>query len=104
MVRSKKMTRDEVIARLKREEPAIRRFRATALYLFGSAARDELEAESDIDLYLDYDHSNPPDLIEMSQLSRHLSHALNREIDLGTRDGLHPRLRPQIERESIRVI
>lgn len=98
------MARDEVIATLKGEETAIRRYRATALYLFGSAARNELGPASDIDLYMDYDRENPPDLIEIVQLSRHLSGVLKREVDLGTRAGLHPRLRAEIERESIRVM
>ena len=98
------MTRDEVIATLKAEETAIRRYRATALYLFGSAARNELGPASDIDLYMDYDRENPPNLIEIAQLSRHLSGVLKRDVDLGTRDGLHPRLRAEIERESIRVM
>ena len=98
------MTRDEVISALKQEAATIRRFRATALYLFGSAARDELGSDSDVDLYLDYDPADPPDLIEMSQLSRHLAKVLSRDVDLGTRNGLHPRLRADIERESIRIV
>jgi uncharacterized protein len=54
------MTRAEIIATLKREETAIRKCKATELYLFGSAARDELGPTSDIDLYLEYDRENPP--------------------------------------------
>jgi len=98
------MTRDEVVAALKREEASIRRFGVTALYLFGSAARDELGPDSDIDMFIEYDPTSPPDLIDMSRLDRHLAGVLNRRVDLGTRDGLHPRLRDEIERTSIRAV
>ncbi len=98
------MTRDEVVAALKREEAAIRGIGATSLFLFGSAARDELGPDSDIDVFIEYDRDNPPDLFQICGLSRHLAGVLEREVDLGTRGGLHPRLRAEIERESIRVI
>ena len=41
------MHRDEVIAKLKQAEPALRGFGVAALYLFGSYARDEAESGSD---------------------------------------------------------
>ncbi len=47
------MRRDEVIARLKEVEPAIRARGARSLYLFGSHARDEARAESDVDVFID---------------------------------------------------
>ncbi len=51
------MRRDEVIARLKEVEPAIRARGARALYLFGSHARDEAGADSDVDVFIDKDRS-----------------------------------------------
>ena len=48
-------SRAEVIARLRQNEEVIRRFGATALYLFGSAAPDEMTDKSDVDLFIDYD-------------------------------------------------
>ena len=47
------MRRDEVIARLKASEPAIRALGAAALYLYGSHARDAASAGSDVDLFID---------------------------------------------------
>jgi uncharacterized protein len=51
------MRRSEVISRLKAAEPAIRAHGAAALYLFGSHARDEVRADSDIDVFIDKDKS-----------------------------------------------
>ncbi len=98
------MTREQVIARLKQEEEAIRRHGATALYLFGSAARDELGPDSDIDVFIEYDRAANFTLIKLAGLQRYLADQLHREVDVCTRGGLHPRLRDEIERSSIRVI
>lgn len=53
------MRRDEVISRLKEIEPAIRARGAQRLYLFGSHARDEAGADSDVDVFIDKDRSRP---------------------------------------------
>jgi len=47
------MRRDEIIASLKRIEPALRATGVDALYLFGSAARDESRSGSDVDVFVD---------------------------------------------------
>jgi uncharacterized protein len=47
------MRRDEVIAKLKETEPALRDFGVGALYLFGSHARDEAKSDSDVDVFVD---------------------------------------------------
>jgi predicted nucleotidyltransferase len=44
------MRRDEVIAKLKEAEPALKAFGVAALYLFGSHARDEAGPNSDVDV------------------------------------------------------
>jgi uncharacterized protein len=98
------MKRDEVVAALKREEASIRRFGATALYLFGSAARDEIGPDSDIDVFIEYDRAGKFTLFELSGLQAYLTERFQREVDVCTRSGLHPRLRNEIERSSIRII
>lgn len=98
------MTREDVIATLRRHEPTIRRFNATALYLYGSAARDELGPDSDIDLFLDYDPAGSFSFVEFLELQEFLSSSLRRKVDLLTRPSLHPALRARIERSSLRVI
>ena len=95
--------RDEVIVRLKRHETEIRAYLATGLYLFGSAARDELTPDSDIDVFIDYDPEGPFSFVELIRLNEFLQVKMGRKVDLVTRAGLHRRLRADIENSSIRV-
>ena len=96
------MTRADTIATLRDRTADIRSHGVTALYLFGSAARGEAGARSDIDLFVDYDPERF-DFVDLVQLRTELSKALGRPADLTTRDGLHPLLRAGIEAEAIRV-
>jgi uncharacterized protein len=104
ITRQKPVTsRAEVIERLRAQEGAIKMLGADALFMFGSAARDELTSASDVDLFIDYGADVPVTLITIAQLRRILGAALGRTADLTTRDGLHPMLREEIELESRRI-
>ena len=97
------MRRNEVIARLKEVEPALRAHGAQALYLFGSYARDEASAESDIDVFIDKDRSRQFGFDEFMDIYFLLRERLGENIDYGTREGLSPVLRAEIEQEAIRI-
>lgn len=98
------MTRDEVIARLKSTEGELRALGIGELYLFGSFARDEGSAESDVDLLADPTSSDggigfrpyfgAVELIESK---------LGKRIDLVVRRNLHRIARPTVEREAVKV-
>lgn len=96
-------SRDDVVAALRRHEAAIRGFGATALYLFGSAARDEMRPNSDIDVFIDYDRDGSFTFVELIRLEDYLQEILGRRVDFATRDGLHKRLRQHIEETCLRV-
>jgi uncharacterized protein len=97
------MRRDDVIAKLKTTEPALRAFGVGALYLFGSHARDEAEPDSDVDVFID----PAPDwtfvFAPFMDVYETLQQAVGQKLDYGTRKGLHPLLRADIEQEAIRV-
>ena len=97
------MRRDQVIARLKETEPALRAAGVGALYLFGSHARDEAREDSDIDVFVDPAPDREFGFHPFMDAYHTLEEALQNRIDYGTRAGLHPRLRQDIEREAIRV-
>ena len=97
------MNKDQVLAELRGCLSEIRAHGVRALYLFGSTARGLSRDDSDVDVFIEperADRFNAFDLIDVKSI---LEKRLETHVDLTTRDGLHPRLREQIEREAIRV-
>jgi predicted nucleotidyltransferase len=97
------MRRSDVVAALKEAEPALRARGVAALYLFGSHARDEARPDSDVDVFIDKDSSRKFGFDEFMDVYFLLQKRLGTGVDYGTREGLHPVLRPDIEREAVRV-
>jgi len=98
------MTRDEIIGRIRSRAGEIRALGASALFLFGSAARDELREDSDIDVFIDREPSAKFTFVELTNLLFLLEEEFGREIDLTTRGGLHPKARERIEASAVRVL
>jgi predicted nucleotidyltransferase len=97
------MNRTEAIARLKRHAGAIKARGATSLFLFGSTARDEARPSSDLDLLVEYDATRKFSLVDLVGIKLLLEDELGAEIDLTTRDSLHPLLRDRIESSAVPV-
>ncbi len=97
------MKRSEAVARLKAAVPGIRARGARSLYLFGSAARDKMTAESDLDIFIDAADPDTFSLIELVDIKFYLERELGVEVDVTTRDSLHPMLRQDIEQSAIRI-
>ncbi len=97
------MSRSEIIEQLSRNAEAIRGMGATSLYLFGSAARDSARPDSDLDLFIDYDPARRFSLLDLVGIKQFLEERMAAEIDITTRDSLHPMLKDDIERSAVRV-
>ena len=71
-------------------------------YLFGSSARNEAKENSDIDILVELDHSNP---IGMKFFVYHqeLEELLKVKVDLVCTEGLSKYLRPFIEKDKILI-
>ncbi|MBI5914509.1 MAG: nucleotidyltransferase domain-containing protein [Bacteroidetes bacterium] len=68
-------------------------------YLFGSFSRGEATENSDIDLLVELDYSQPIGL-EFIQMQIDLQQLLARKVDLVSARGLSKYIRPIIEREK----
>ena len=77
------------------------RFGAKHLSLFGSAARDELRDESDIDVLVEFERAATYD--GYFELKEFLEQLLGRRVDLVTEKGLKPRARRHVEKDRISV-
>jgi predicted nucleotidyltransferase len=97
-------TRDQVVAALKAAREQIIAFHVAKLFLYGSAARDEMTEISDVDVFIDYSPDSRFSLFDQIELQEYLAGLLQRDVDLTTRGGLHPLLKERIERSSIRVL
>ena len=65
--------------------------------LFGSYARKEQNADSDIDVLVDF--KNPFGLFTLIKIESTLSKALNKKVDLITTRALNSKLKPLIEKD-----
>jgi predicted nucleotidyltransferase len=99
------MRREDVIARLKRTEPALRAFGVGALYLFGSHARGEAGQHSDVDVFVDPAPGEEFGFIPFMEAYEALQDAFDREMEIGysTREGLSPYVRRDVEHEAVRI-
>lgn len=92
-----------IIDRLRALEPELRRDGVERLYLFGSNARGEGRADSDVDLFFDNRADVRLSLLDVIGIRQRLEDVLNLRVDLMTRDSLHPLLRGDIESEAAPV-
>jgi predicted nucleotidyltransferase len=97
------MRRNEAVRLLRAHADVIKAIGATSLYLFGSTARDDASEESDLDLFVDYDKDRDFSAIELVRLKNYLSDALEMEVDVTTRDGLHPLIRDEVVAKAEQV-
>jgi uncharacterized protein len=99
------MRRDDIIAKLKQAEPALRRAGVEALYLFGSTARDEGRPESDIDVFIDPKSDEEFGFLQYMDAYHAIQDAIGNAADIGysTRGGLSRYVRAGVEKEAIRV-
>ena len=59
-------------------------------WLFGSFARGEATPDSDVDILVEFDHSNPIGLFTYAQIWRDLQERLGRKVDLVEEGTLRP--------------
>lgn len=77
------------------------RFGAKRLAVFGSAARDELRDDSDIDVLVEFD--GPATFDGYIGLKTYLEQIFHARVDLATEAMIKPRLRKHIEKDLLRV-
>lgn len=77
------------------------KYHVKSLEVFGSYAREEQSAESDLDVLVTFDEI--PSLLTFIGLENHLSDVLGVKVDLVLKDSLKPRIGQRILREAVPV-
>jgi uncharacterized protein len=67
-----------------------------SLALFGSVLRDDFDADSDVDVLVEFEPDAEIGFIAFSRARRELGRLLQRPVDLVPRDGLKPIIRESV--------
>lgn len=96
------LRRDDVLRTLRAHKPSlVEQFGVTSLTMFGSFARDEASATSDLDLLVRFD--GPATSRSYFGVQFYIEDLLGRRVDLVTDKALRAEIRPNVEREAINV-
>ena len=95
------MDKSYVIQTLRLHEPELRAAGILHLRLFGSVARGDASAESDVDLMADIDRSKRLTLFSLAGLENRLSDLLGVKVDLSPANSMKETVRKRADREAI---
>ena len=100
---AKPMTKGEIHKRVLSLEKPLRGQGVKSIFLFGSAVRGENTSSSDIDFFIDIDPGISFSLLDLAGVKQFLEDNLGCEVNVTTREGLHPRVKESVINESERV-
>lgn len=91
-------TKDEALARLHEAQATLRRFGVLRCGIFGSFVRNEADAQSDIDILVEF-APGQKSFDNFMHLAFFLEELLDRRVDLITTESLSPYIGPRILHE-----
>ena len=95
------MKKEQILTLLAEHQDDLDRYGIKSLALFGSVARDDAGADSDIDVLVEFE--GPATFDGYMELKFYLEDLLGKPVDLVTPKALRSQLRPRIERELVYV-
>ena len=96
-----KLDLQDVLDTLRSHESDLRRLGVSHAAVFGSVARGEAGAESDIDVLVDLDENRPMGIFEYARLKLYIGELLDGSSDVVNRRTLKPLLRANILHDLI---
>ncbi len=97
------LTKEEIHKQISSLEKPLRDRGVKSIFLFGSAVRNEHTSASDIDVFIDTDPEVSFSLLDLVEVKHFLEDNLRCEVDVVTREGLHPHIKESIINESEQV-
>jgi len=97
------MERDDAIDILRTHEHALRARGIRHAALFGSTARGEARAESDVDIVIDLDEELRLDVYAYVGLCHFIADLFPVTVDVANRKTLKERIRTRVERDALPV-
>jgi hypothetical protein len=95
--------RERVLRVLREHEAALHTLGVSHLWLFGSLARAEAVADSDVDIMIAIPRGRKFSLFDLGEVRVELRELLGREIDVVIEEDLEPEFRRDISPELVQV-
>jgi predicted nucleotidyltransferase len=95
------MNREQIIARLRENEAALRQRGVTHAALFGSRARGDQRPESDTDIMIEFDPAARITVFDYAGLKDYIAALFDGRVDVVNRDGLKPYVKPAATTDAI---
>jgi uncharacterized protein len=95
------MDAQDALAILRRYESTLRARGIRHAAVFGSVARGENRPESDLDIVIDVDPEARMTVFDYVGLKEYISGLFDGPVDVVSRDGLKPHVRPAVTAEAI---
>ena len=95
------MTLEQALQTLRRAEAELRAKGVVHAGIFGSTARGEQRADSDIDIVIDFDPSARITIFDYVGVREDIAELFDRRVDVVDHRGLKPELRPNVARDLV---
>jgi len=95
------MNKQDILDRLRENEPALRERGIVHAALFGSRARGEERSDSDIDILVELDPNARIDVFDYVGIVQYIEELFPVRVDVANREGLKPFVKPGAEREAV---
>jgi predicted nucleotidyltransferase len=93
--------RQEIVDKLRQNEAALRARGVSHAALFGSRARGDNRPDSDIDIMIEVDPAAEIGVYEYVALKDYIAALFDRPVDIVSRDGLKPYVKPAVTTDAI---
>ncbi len=97
------MDRAVIVERIKAKEAAIRKEGPSISTYLARVPAATINQTSDLDVYVDYDPLRKFSLLDLAGIKLLLEDELNLDVHITTKNSLHPKLKDEIEAQSVCV-